>query len=113
MRDRAVLATPPAAGCAFLPAYAQELDPVEYVWNDLTIKPLAHLTASDAQTLPVIPAAAGDLPLHRPEGYQAGSRLLLAALVVLTSPTPAVSAPITSWDRPRRPTPGTSTSRLP
>jgi hypothetical protein len=57
MRVRAVLATPPAAGYAFLPAYAQELDPVEYLWNDLKIKPLAHLTASDAQTLAVITGA--------------------------------------------------------
>ncbi len=53
-RVRAVLATHPAAGCAFFPPYAPELNPVEYLWDYLKINPLANLTASNADSLGII-----------------------------------------------------------
>jgi hypothetical protein len=40
-----------AAGNAFLPAYAPELNPVEYIWNYLKTNPLANLALIDLTDL--------------------------------------------------------------
>jgi transposase len=41
-RVRVFLSRPPAVGFVFLPAYAPELNPVEYVWNHLKTNPMAN-----------------------------------------------------------------------
>ena len=48
---RTFLRRPPAAGFVFLPAYAPELNPVEYVWTHLKTNPLANDPHRDAATL--------------------------------------------------------------
>jgi transposase len=48
---RAFFHTLPAAGSVVLPAYAPELNPVEYVWNYLKTNPLANAALFDIATL--------------------------------------------------------------
>lgn len=48
---RAFLATHQATKTVFLPAYAPELDPVEYLWNYLKTNPLANATHLDTRGL--------------------------------------------------------------
>ena len=53
-RARAVsafLSTGTAAGSAFLPAYAPELNPVEYVWSYLKVNPLANAAILNLEDL--------------------------------------------------------------
>jgi transposase len=48
---RTFLATSSAVGSAFLPAYAPELNPVEYVWSYLKLNPLANAALLDLASL--------------------------------------------------------------
>jgi hypothetical protein len=50
-RVRSFLATSPAVGSAFLPAYAPELNPVEYLWGYLKTNHLANLPSLDSTAL--------------------------------------------------------------
>jgi hypothetical protein len=53
----------------FLPPYAPELNPVEYVWSYLKINPLANLTVADAKTL-------AQMTRHQARGVQRNQHLL-------------------------------------
>ena len=48
---RAFLHTHPALGSVFLPAYAPELNPVEYLWSYLKTNPLANTALIDVASL--------------------------------------------------------------
>lgn len=50
-RVRSFLTTSPSVGSAFLPAYAPELNPVEYLWGHLKINHLANLASPDSIAL--------------------------------------------------------------
>jgi len=53
-RVRTFLARLPGANSHLLPAYAPELNPVEYLWDYLKINPLANLAPDDAEALAVL-----------------------------------------------------------
>jgi len=48
---RTFLSTSSAVGSAFLPAYAPELNPVEYVWGYLKVNPMANAPLLDLASL--------------------------------------------------------------
>ncbi len=50
---RVFLSSPPALGFAFLPSYAPELNPVEYLWNHLKTNPMANDPHREVETLSI------------------------------------------------------------
>jgi hypothetical protein len=66
----------PRLDVEWLPAYAPELNPVEWLWSYLKGKPLAHLCPEDVESLlESIGEANGDLDQPRLRGFVRGAEL--------------------------------------